>query len=108
MYWKEATAAFKKHQESRYHYEAVEALLVLPKQVSDIEEVLDKQLKILQSVRFLVRRGLPLRHNIVEAQEEIDSNFMQLLLLQSSDPSEIVTWLKKKTDKYISHDIQNE
>ena len=51
MYWKEATAAFKKHQESRYHYEAVEALLVLPKQVSDIEEVLDKQLKILHSSR---------------------------------------------------------
>ena len=117
MYWKEGTATFKKHQESICHCEAVEALLVLPKQVSDIGEVLDKQhidekavnrkllLKILQSVRFLACQGLPLRHNNEEAQGEIDSNFMQLLLLQSSDASEIVTWLKKKTDKYISHDI---
>ena len=117
VYWKDATAAFRKHQESGCHREAVEALTVLPKQVSDIGEVLDKQhmeekavnrrilLKILQSVKFLARQGLPLRHN---SMGEIDSNFMQLLLLQSSDTSEIVTWLKKKTNKYISHDVQNE
>ena len=116
-YWKEATGAFKKHQESRCHREATEALVVLPKHVSDVGEVLDKQhkeekatnrrilLKILQNIKFLSRQGLPLRHNSLG---EIDSNFTQLLLLQSLDMPEIVPWLKKKTDKYVSHDIQNE
>ena len=37
-----------------------------------------------------------------------DSNFTQLLLLRSIGCPEVLTWMKKKTNKYTSGDIQNE
>ena len=54
--------------------------------------------KILQNIRFLARQGLPLR-----GHDDADSNFIQLA---PSGP-EVEVWMKKKTMKYISHDIQN-
>ena len=39
---------------------------------------------------------------------DADSNFMQLMKLPARDDSRLGEWLKKKTDKYVSHDIQNE
>ncbi len=41
---------------------------------------------------------------------EIEGNFTQLLKLRASDESSVHlnTWLKRKSDKYTSHDIQNE
>ena len=41
-------------------------------------------------------------------KDECDSNFKQLLCLRSYDDSNILNWLKKKTGKYTSGDIQNE
>ena len=35
-------------------------------------------------------------------------NFMQLLKLCAKDDPHLAEWLEKKTNKYISHDIQNE
>ena len=115
-YWKEATTAFKKHQASDCHREANEALILLPKQVhGDIGELLSQQhqeekatnrkmlLKILQNIRFLARQGLPLR-----GDKDDDSNFIQLLHLRGVDCPEVEMWMKKKTNKYTSHDIQNE
>ena len=40
--------------------------------------------------------------------QETEGNFNQLLLLRSLDRPEIFAWMNKKTNKYTSHDIQNE
>ena len=37
-----------------------------------------------------------------------NSNFIQLLKLRGEDDPKFVKWLEKKTDKYVSADIQNE
>ena len=58
---------------------------------------------LMQNIRFLARQSLPLR-----GHHDIDSNFIQLLLLRSSDRNDIVPWINKKTDKYTCHDIQDE
>ena len=60
-------------------------------------------LKILQNIRFLGRQGIALRgHN------DLESNFIQLLNLRACEDQKIVNWLKKKSDKYTSPEIQNE
>ena len=58
----------------------------------------------LQNIRFLARQGLPLRGDADDA----DSNFIQLLRLQSINYPEMKTWMERKTDNYTSHEIQNE
>ncbi len=62
-------------------------------------------IKIISSIRFLARQGLPLRG---DGSEELDSNFYQKLKLKSEEDPRVNDWLKKKTNKYTSHDIQNE
>ena len=115
-YWKEATTAFHKHQSSQCHREANEALIVLPKQTCDVGELLSREhqeekatnrrmlLKVLQNIRFLARQGLSLRGDHGDA----DSNFIQLMHLRSVDCPEVESWMTKKSNKYTSHDIQNE
>ena len=88
----------------------------MPQQVRDVGELLSKAhqeekatnrkmlLKILQCIRFLARQGLPLRGHGGDS----DGNLNQLLQLQCIDCLELSVWLRKKTDKYTSHDIQNE
>ena len=61
-------------------------------------------LKILSSLHFLARQGLPLRGH----GDDSNSNFTQLLALRSRDDESLSMWLRKKTNKYISGDIQNE
>lgn len=114
--WKVATTAFRKHQASECHKEATEALVALPKQVCDVGELLSVAhreekavnrrmlIKIICTIKFLAHQGLPLRGVGADA----DSNLVQLLQLQSRDCPELCTWLQKKTNKYTSHDIQNE
>ena len=60
-------------------------------------------------MRFLAWRGLPLRrHGDWEIQIENDSNFVQLVKLWGENDFRIISWLKKKTDKYTSSDMENE
>ena len=40
--------------------------------------------------------------------DETDSNFIQLLNLRAIDTPGLGDWMKKKTNKYPSHDIQNQ
>ena len=61
-------------------------------------------LKILSNVRFLTHQGLPFRGH----GDESESNFTQLLRLRGEDDPRIGQWIKKRTDKYTSSDIQNE
>ena len=117
-YWKEATIAFKKHQSSDCHREAVEMLLVLSQCTKDIAELQSAEhaaqktfnyhmlMILLNNLRFLVRQGLALRGDV----DEFNSNFIQLLRLRGLNCSdiEVDSWLAKKTNKYTSPDVQNE
>ena len=115
-YWKEAITTFEKHQASAAHREAVEALVLLPSQIQgDIAEICDNQCKdeknanremlmhILKNVRFLARQGLRLGGS----SNDKESNFIQLLHLHNTGKS-VDAWLSKKTNKYTSHDIQDQ
>ena len=113
--WKEATIGFKNHEASASHKEALQVTL-LPTTHSDIGEMLSKQhadtkkenreclLKILCNIQFLARQGIA----FCGEGDEVDSNFMQLLILRGKDGPRIETWVQRKTDKYVCHDIQNE
>ena len=61
-------------------------------------------MKLISSIRFLARQGLCYHAG------EPDSNFIQLLQLRAQDESDgkLVEWMKRKSSKYTSHDIQNE
>ncbi len=117
--WKDATVAFRNHECSGTHKDAVHQMVTIPSTNKDIvvclssamaEERKKNQacfLKILSSIHFLARQGLALRG---DGCGEIEGNFTQLLKLRASDESSVYlnAWLKRKSDKYTSHDIQNE
>ena len=112
--WKAATRIFSKHETCDFHRSAAAALT---DQV-DIGEMLSKQcatekranreylLKILSSICFLARQGLPLRGDM----DETVLNFYPLLMLrgEDSDGPGLKAFLDKKQLKYTSHEIQNE
>ena len=114
--WNDATVKFALHQSSSCHKEAVLKMVTMPSCSKNIAESLSLQvakeklerrkcfLKILSNLRFLARQGLPLRGH----GDEQDSNFIQLMKLRAEDDPKITEWMKKKTDKYISPNIQNE
>ena len=111
---KGATRIFSKHETCDFHQSAAAALT---SQV-DIGEMLSKQyatekranrqylLKILSSICFLARQGLPLRGDM----DETVLNFYPLLMLrgEDSDGPGLKAFLDKKQLKYTSHEIQNE
>ena len=71
------------------------------KELIENREVLKK---IIACVKFLARQGLPLRGD----GDEKDGNFLQLLKFQGEQDDMVHSWLQKKTNKYTSHEIQNE
>lgn len=113
--WKDATVNFAKHEKSKCHADALFTTVTAPR-MGDIGESLSAQLAkdklerrqcfmaIIQNLRFLARQGLPLRGD----GDETDSNSIQLLKLRANDDPRILEWVKKKTDKYTSGDMQNE
>ena len=84
--WKDATIKYDAHQNSKCHKEAVLKVVSLPGAVVDMGESQSAQhqrekvenqhcfLKILSSLRFLARQGLPLRDH----SDDSDSHFIQL------------------------------
>ena len=114
---KEATLRFTLYEGSRCHKDALLKMVTLPATTCDIGEYLSKQhlkeklehrqcfLQLLANVlKFLTRQGLPFRGS----RDGSDSNFLQLLKLQGEDDPRILDWIKKKSDKYTSPQIQNE
>ena len=113
--WKKAIETFRDHQESRCHQAATESMIELPKKCRGVAEIHSDKLteqkqlkrrifvKVLQNTQFLARQGLALQGN-----DDKESNFLQLMKLRGKDDSNIELWIQKKTDKYTSHDIQNE
>jgi hypothetical protein len=114
--WKDAVVAFRKHEESKCHKEATDVMLTIPSQHQDCgvmlsnglarEKTINRQMlhKIISSIRYLARQGLALRGH----GNDDDGNFTQLLQLRAIDDPSIFDWLKKKSSKYISPEIQNE
>ena len=114
--WKNATSLIPKHQQSSCHREAVEVLITLPVTTKDGGEQLVQQhskekeynremlLKIMSSIRYLARQGLALRGD----GDEDDGNFLQLLKLKGEDDPAMLEWVKRKVNKYTSHEIQND
>ena len=90
-------------------------MIILPASTGNVGEMLsrahaqerllnrDYLLKVFQNIQFLARQGIALR-----GHDEQNSNFIQLLHLRSVDDHRILDYLGAKTDKYTSHQIQNE
>ena len=114
--WKDATTKFNKPEASQCHKDAVLKTITLPATTGNVGEILSSQLakqrlerrkcflKLLSNARFLSRQGLTFRGD----GNELDLNFMQLLNLRSEDNCNLVDWVKQKTDKYTSPEMQNE
>ena len=56
------------------------------------------------SIRYLARQGLALRGD----GDEDDGNLLQLLKLKGEDDPAMLEWLKRKVNKYTSHEILND
>ena len=114
--WKNATTIMQQHQQSGCHREAVEVVITLPTTTKDIGEQLvqfhakEKEynckmlLKIMSSIRYLARQGLAMRGD----GDEEDGNFTQLLKVKGEDDPAVLEWLKRKSNKYTSHEVQND
>ena len=87
--WKNSAVAFKNHESSSCHREAVEMVITLPPTTTQIGVHISKEyekemaenrkalLKILSSIRYLAKQGLALR------RKDGSGNFDQLLMLLS-------------------------
>ncbi len=99
--WKHACKKFDTHQKSKTHEEAVLKMITLPATTSNVAESLSSQLKlkkmqnrccfleVLSSLQYLARQGIAIRGH-------------------PDGESKLHSWLQRKTNKYTSHDIQNE
>ena len=100
-----------KHEQCEFHKQAVVVLsktkyvseMLSTKVVADKEKNQTYFLKVLSTIRFLAHQGLPLR-----GDNEIESNFIQLMLLLGEDFEGIGEFLEKRQLKYTSNEIQNE
>ena len=114
--WKDASVKFKEHESSNCHKDSMIVTVDLPSSVKDIAETLQRELtkqksenrqmllKILSNIRFLARQSIAIRGD----GDEENSNFIQLFKLRGGDDPKFAKCLEKKTDKYVSADIQNE
>ena len=115
--WKDGTIAFRNHEKSASHREAVEVIVTLPATTRDIGEQLSQQhaaqklknrqalYQIISSIRFLGRQGLAVRGD----GDESDGNFQQLLRMKAAeDDPNLAEWLQRKENVYTSPAIQNE
>ena len=114
--WKDASVKFKEHESSNCHKDSMIVTVDLPSSVKDIAETLQRELtkqksenrqmllKISSNIRFLALQSIAIRGD----GDEENSNFIQLFKLRGEDDPKFAKWLEKKTDKYVSADIQNE
>ena len=104
--WKDATTKFRKHEASQCHKEAVLKTITVTA-TADVGEMLSSQLAKHRLERrkcflkLLSNVGLAFRGD----GDEADSNFINV---RSEDNNRLVDWVKQKTEKYTSPEIQNE
>ena len=110
--WKDATIAFRNHESSACHKDAVAVMITIPATHGDIGECLSSQLalekqvnrecfmKLISSIRFLARQGLSqiLQTNFSDAPKPVRLSSIQQFLtgLSQSQPllSEVVKLMK--------------
>ena len=109
--WKKALERFHIHETSDCHKEAM--LKLCSAQAPTIIEQLSSEasktraenrrmlMKVLSSLRFLLRQGLAIR-----GHREDDGNLVQLLQRRVDDDPQLARWLKNQ--QYMSHEIVNE
>lgn len=114
--WRKIGKNCKQHQDSQFHKDSVASLLRISKPKFDVGAQLSKEfaqeiaknqkclLEILHTVRLLARQSQSFRNG----NDEMESNFQQYLKNQARHIPELTEWILKKTNKYTSHDIQNE
>ena len=69
--------------------------------------------KLFQNVVFLARQGLPLRGNWIPSDDgsggcEKESNFYQLMQLRANDDPGMLDIMRRKTNRYTDHHMQDE
>ena len=114
--WKKALQRFKEHQCSECHRLSVDYEVNILKTHGNIYEISNQQtkntlksnrrcfIKIIECLQHMSRQGQPIQGDI-----DSESNFIQLLKLRSKDDPALLEWIQRKnTDKYMTHDIQNE
>ena len=94
----------------------MQTVVALPRDYRDCAEFLSSQhakekannrqtmLKLLSNICYIARQSLPLQGDV----EEDDSNYSQLLRLRGTDGARVLDWIKRKSDKYTSPEVQNE
>ena len=103
---------FTRHENCEFHQLSAAALAnrvnvgdMLSKQAATKKQQNRQYLfKVLTSIRFLTRQGLPLRGD----GDESDSHLHQLLLLRGEDYPPIHQFLQRQQLKYTAHEVQNE
>ena len=113
--WQDALRAFRSHEKSQIHLEAVEKKMQQGgKNISDMfthgtlkqkekEENFQNLVKIFKVLRHLTRQGQAIR-----GRTDGESNFIQTLNLLADYNVELKEWLEKKSLRFISPIIQNE
>ena len=113
--WKKSLDRLKDYQKSKLHVAALSLEFVAPK-CGNVRQMTNENLKIkmaenrkcllkiIETLQFLGRQGPALRGK----ENDENSNFWQLLKVRAKDFPRMKQWLEKKTEKYTSHDIQNE
>ncbi len=105
--------AFKSHEKSSCHQEAVDMVITLPSTTTPIGTLLQHAqematnrkifLKILACMKFLARQDLPFRGH----DDDSEGNFSQILKHHAKEETDLSDWLQRKNNKYTSHEIQN-
>lgn len=112
--WKKAAEKFTDHQTSYCHKASldIEANLTQNRNIIEImsaEATKTMQssrlclMKVIESLQYICRQGLA-----IQGSTDSSSNLFQLLKLRGKDVPSLSTWIDKNSDKYISHESQNE
>ena len=109
--WKKAVERFRRHEIAECHKEAVLKLKGLrgPTVIEQLSSEAAKtraenrtmHLKVLSSLRFLLRQGLAIR-----GHKESEGNLIRLLHLRSDDSPQLAKWINNQ--QYLSPEIINE
>lgn len=111
--WNRAIEAFKNHEKSDFHREAVVGLSNMKKASVAIglsqqkqNEMNDARLalqKIFETINFLAQEGLPLR-----GHDDENSKFIRFLRLRATDIPVLNSWLNRSKSKWLHHSIVEE
>ena len=114
--WEKALARFKENQVSECHKTAIDYETNLSRICENVWEILSSDaakktmesnricfIRVSECLQYLARQG-----QVMQGDTDGESNFIQLLKLRVKYQPLLLKWLKRKEDKYTSHDIQNE